>query len=151
MIIRSSETSFDILIVDNLNFECEIFSTDRYRDRSGEVRENTEWHNLVLWRQLADLAERYIRKGSQIYVEGRIRTRSYTDQQGMKKYMTEIVADNVQLLGRRDGEGAPAMQGGYQAPAAPAYQAPAAPAYQPPQGPAYQAPAAPAGDDDLPF
>ena len=128
-----------------------LATTDRYRDRSGEVRENTEWHNLVLWRQLADLAERYIRKGSQIYVEGRIRTRSYTDQQGMKKYMTEIVADNVQLLGRRDGEGAPAMQGGYQAPAAPAYQAPAAPAYQPPQGPAYQAPAAPAGDDDLPF
>ncbi len=128
-----------------------LATTDRYRDRSGEVRENTELHNLVLWRQLAYLAERYIRKGSQIYVEGRIRTRSYTDQQGMKKYMTEIVADNVQLLGRRDGEGAPAMQGGYQAPAAPAYQAPAAPAYQPPQGPAYQAPAAPAGDDDLPF
>lgn len=145
-----------------------LATTDRYRDRSGEVRENTEWHNLVLWRQLADLAERYIRKGSQIYVEGRIRTRSYTDQQGLKKYMTEIVADNVQLLGRRDGEGAPApQQGGYPAPS---YQAPApaAPAYQAPAGPAQDgyrrreaapgapAPAAPdfgapAGEDDLPF
>ena len=139
-----------------------LATTDRYRDRSGEVRENTEWHNLVLWRQLADLAERYIRKGSQIYVEGRIRTRSYTDQQGLKKYMTEIVADNVQLLGRRDGDGAPAPapQGGYpsapsyQAPQGPSYQAPQAPAYQPPvapAAPAYPAPAAPAADDDLPF
>ena len=130
-----------------------LATTDRYRDRNGEVRENTEWHNLVLWRQLADLAEKFIRKGSQIYVEGHIRTRSYNDQQGQKKYMTEIVADNVQLLGRRDGEGAP--QGAYQqpAPAAPAYQAPAAPAYQAPAAPAYQAPApaAPAPDDDLPF
>ena len=128
-----------------------LATTDRYRDRSGEVRENTEWHNLVLWRQLADLAERYIRKGSQIYVEGRIRTRSYTDQQGLKKYMTEIVADNVQLLGRRDGEGAPVAApapGGYAAPAAPAYQAPAQPSFQ---APAPSAPVAPAPEDDLPF
>ena len=125
-----------------------LATTDRYRDRSGELRENTEWHNLVLWRQLADLAEKFIRKGSQIYVEGRIRTRSYNDQQGQKKFMTEIVADNVQLLGRRDGEGAPigAPAPSYQAPAAPAYQAPApAPAYQAPAAPA------PAPDDDLPF
>ncbi len=146
-----------------------LATTDRYRDRAGELRENTEWHNLVLWRQLADLAEKYIRRGSQIYVEGHIRTRSYNDQQGQKKYMTEIVADNVQLLGRRDGEGVqPAPGQGY----APSYQAPAAPAYQAPQqpgGPAaggYQrrseapqpaAPAAPdfgaagAPEDDLPF
>lgn len=131
-----------------------LATTERYRDRGGELRENTEWHNLVLWRQLADIAERYIRKGSQIYVEGHLRTRSYTDQQGQKKFMTEIVADNVQLLGRREGEAegyspaAPAAQpgysqsggyqqagqggyrGGYQAPAAPAsgYQAPSSPA-----------------------
>lgn len=155
-----------------------LATTDRYRDRSGELRENTEWHNLVLWRQLADLAERYIRKGSQIYVEGHIRTRAYNDNQGQKKYMTEIVADNVQLLGRREGEGpqpaaggyAP-QQGGYQAPS---YQAPAAPAvqgFQPAQQPSsapvggggYQrrtdapqpvaAPdfGAPSAEDDLPF
>ena len=138
-----------------------LATTDRYRDRAGELRENTEWHNLVLWRQLADLAEKYIRKGSQIYVEGRIRTRSYNDQQGQKKFMTEIVADNVQLLGRREGDGAPAGQGyqgqygGYQAPPAPAQDAyrrreaspapaPAAPAYQPPVAPSEP-------EDDLPF
>lgn len=155
-----------------------LATTDRYRDRNGEVRENTEWHNLVLWRQLADLSEKYIRKGSQIYVEGHIRTRSYTDQQGVKKYVTEIVADNVQLLGRREGEGMqqgsyqPAgssyqqPQGGYQAPSyqAPSYQAPAAPAQGPQMDGGYRkrdtsapaaAPAAdfggPAPEDDLPF
>ena len=129
-----------------------LATTDRYRDRGGELRENTEWHNLVLWRQLADLAERYIRKGSQIYVEGHLRTRSYTDQQGQKKYMTEVVADNVQLLGRREGE---SQQDGY----------PPAGGYQPAQQPAsqggyqggqsayrsgYQAPAAPAGGYQAP-
>ena len=129
-----------------------LATTDRFRDRNGELRENTEWHNLVLWRQLADLAERFIRKGSQIYVEGHIRTRQYNDQQGQKKYMTEIVADNVQLLGRRDGEvDSPASvpsqggygQGGYRAPApSGGYQAPAGGGYQ---APAYQAPAPPAG------
>lgn len=125
-----------------------LATTDRYRDRNGELRENTEWHNLVLWRQLADLAEKFIRKGSQIYVEGHIRTRSYNDQQGQKKFMTEIVADNVQLLGRREGEGVQPSAPAYQAPAAPAapvYQAPSAPV------PSFQAPPAGPADDDLPF
>ncbi|MBO4671340.1 MAG: single-stranded DNA-binding protein [Bacteroidales bacterium] len=153
-----------------------LATTDRYRDRNGELRESTEWHNIVVWRQLADVSEKYIRKGSQIYVEGHIRTRSYTDQQGQKKFMTEIVADNLQLLGRREGEGVPA--GGYAAPAGGGYSAPAggysapapsggysAPAYQAPAAPqsdgyrrrdAAPAPAAPeldapAPDDDLPF
>lgn len=153
-----------------------LATTDRYRDRNGELRESTEWHNIVVWRQLADVSEKFIRKGSQVYIEGHIRTRSYNDQQGQKKFMTEIVADNLQLLGRRDGEGVPAS-GGYQAPAggysAPAYQpsgyqAPAGPAsgFQAPPGPqsegyrrrdAAPAPAAPdfdasaPSDDDLPF
>ena len=136
-----------------------LATTDRYRDRAGELRENTEWHNLVLWRQLADLAERYIRKGSQIYVEGHIRTRAYNDPQGQKKYMTEIVADNVQLLGRREGEGVqPAsggyapQQGGYQNPSyqAPSYQAPAAPTVQGFQ-PAAQPAAAPAAGPAAPI
>ena len=123
-----------------------LATTDRYRDRSGELRENTEWHNLVLWRQLADLAERYVRKGSQIYVEGHIRTRSYTDQQGQKKFMTEIVADNVQLLGRREGEVdgyAPAAQPGFQQPAQPSqggYQPAAQGGYQQPAQGGFQQP-----------
>ena len=94
-----------------------LATSERFRDRSGEQRENTEWHNVVAWRNLADLAENFIRKGTQIYVEGRIRTREFTDQTGAKRYRTEIVADNIQLLGKRgDNPGAqdgPAPQGGY--------------------------------------
>ena len=92
-----------------------LATTERYRDRSGETRENTEWHNIVAWRGSADLAEKFIHKGTQIYVEGRLRTRSYTDQAGVQKYTTEVVADNIQLLGRRqDGEdgGQPRQQYG---------------------------------------
>lgn len=87
-----------------------LATTERYRDRSGETRENTEWHNIVAWRNSADLAEKFIHKGTQIFVEGRLRTRSYTDQAGVQKYTTEVVADNIQLLSRRpDGEDAAAQ------------------------------------------
>ena len=95
-----------------------LATTERYRDRSGETRENTEWHNIVAWRNSADVAEKYIRKGTQLYVEGRLRTRSWTDQTGNKRYTTEIVVDNLQLLGKRSdnpgGQGDGAPQGGYQ-------------------------------------
>ena len=130
-----------------------LATTERYRDRNGETRENTEWHNIVAWRGNADVAERFIRKGTQLYIEGRIRTRSWDDQTGNKRYTTEIIADNLQLLGKKsDNPGA--MQGGYQAPAqqsAPSYSQPAQPAYAPQP----QAPARPVVDDmpedDLPF
>ncbi|NLX40302.1 MAG: single-stranded DNA-binding protein [Bacteroidales bacterium] len=79
-----------------------LATTERYKDRNGETREITEWHNIVAWRQLADLASRFIKKGSQIYVEGRIRSRSWDDANGQKRYITEILADSIQLLGRRD-------------------------------------------------
>ena len=140
-----------------------LATTEKYRDRNGEPRENTEWHNIVAWRQNADVAEKFVRKGTQLYIEGRLRTRSYTDQTGAKKYTTEIAVDTLQLLGRRPDsqEGAYQPQGtAYQQPAyqQPAYQAPATPAYQAPAAPAYQAPAAPAAPaiednptDDLPF
>ena len=96
-----------------------LATTERYRDRSGELRENTEWHNIVAWRQSADVAEKFVRKGTQLYIEGRLRTRSYTGQDGVKKYTTEITVDNLQLLGKRDGApedgeaygGAPSSQG----------------------------------------
>ena len=89
-----------------------LATTERYRDRNGELRENTEWHNIVAWRQTADVVERFVKKGTQLYIEGRLRTRSYTDQQGIKKYTTEINTDNLQLLGRRqDDQG---QGGGYQ-------------------------------------
>ena len=92
-----------------------LATTERYRDRNGELRENTEWHNIVAWRQTADVVERFVKKGTQLYIEGRLRTRSYTDQQGNKKYTTEINADNLQLLGRRQddqGQGVGYQQGG---------------------------------------
>lgn len=111
-----------------------LATTERYTDRNGESRENTEWHTVEAWRRLADLIERYVKKGSQIYVEGRLRTREWTDQTGNKRYSTEVLADNIQLLGKRDSaEGAP--QGQYNAPR------PAAAPVQSPAGPGgYQAP-----------
>jgi single-strand DNA-binding protein len=109
-----------------------LATSERYKDRNGETREITEWHTVIAWRQLADLAENYIRKGSQIYVEGRIRSRSWDDQNGQKRYVTEIQADAIQLLGRRgDNAGAapqqnphpqPQSYGGYSAPAQPQQQ-----------------------------
>ena len=156
-----------------------LATSERYKDRNGNLQEHTEWHTVVVWRNTADVVEKYVRKGSQIYVEGRIRTRSWDDQNGNKRYATEIMGDTLQLLGRRpegqnnqSGYGAP-QQGGYQQPAygqpqggyqnQPAYSQPQAPAYGQPQAPAYQQPAqqpvqqpvAPQTDsdpsDDLPF
>ncbi|MBR7026275.1 MAG: single-stranded DNA-binding protein, partial [Bacteroidales bacterium] len=113
-----------------------LATTERFRERgSGETKELTEWHNIVAWRQLADLAENFIRKGSQIFVEGRIRSRSWDDQNGQKRYITEILADSIQLLGRK-GDSAVPTGGAYTDPGAPA-PAPAprqaAPAYPKPQ------------------
>ena len=81
-----------------------LATSETYRDNSGERRDQTEWHNIVVWRQLAEFAEKYLRKGKQIYVEGKLRTRSYDDKDGNKRYTTEIVADTIQLLGRKDGD-----------------------------------------------
>ena len=121
-----------------------LATTERYRDRNGELRENTEWHNIVAWRQTADVVERFVKKGTQLYIEGRLRTRSYTDQQGIKKYTTEINADNLQLLGRRQddqgqgvgyqqGQGGGFQQNGYQQPQGGGYQQ-SGQAWQQPQG-----------------
>lgn len=78
-----------------------LATTERFRAKTGELQDQTEWHNIVCWRNLADLSEKYIRKGAQIFVEGKIRTRSWTDQTGAKRYTTEIVADNIRLLDRK--------------------------------------------------
>ena len=78
-----------------------LATTERYKNRNGELQDQTEWHNIVCWRNLADLSEKYIKKGAQIFVEGKIRTRSWADQTGAKRYTTEIVADNIRLLDRK--------------------------------------------------
>lgn len=138
-----------------------LATTERYRDRGGELRENTEWHNIVAWGQPADIAERFVHRGTQLYVEGKLRTRSWTDQSGAKRYTTEINVDTLQLLGRRDGpqdnqyqtpyqpQGGQQYQGAQQYRGAQQYQAPV----QPQNSPA--APAVPAQtqdpEDDLPF
>ncbi len=82
-----------------------LATTDRgYKTRDGqEIPDRTEWHNIVAWRGLAKIVESYVKKGTQIFVEGKLRTRSYDDQNGVKKYVTEIFADNIQLLGRKPG------------------------------------------------
>ena len=78
-----------------------LATSESYKDKTGNLVEQTEWHNVVAWRRLAEIAESYIRKGSAVYVEGKIRTRSWEDQNGNKKYMTEIVADNFIMLDKK--------------------------------------------------
>ena len=126
-----------------------LATSERYVDKqSGERKELTEWHTITLWRGLADIVDRYVHKGSQLYIEGRLRTREWVDKDQVKRYTTEILADNMQLLGSR-GDNNNAAVSAPAAPAAPAYQQPAQ---------SYQAPAAPAAiptpqedPDDLPF
>ena len=153
-----------------------IATTDKWKDKqSGEMKEATEWHRVVFNGRLAEIAGQYLRKGSQVYVEGSLRTRKWTDQSGVEKYSTEIRADQMQMLGSRQGMGGQGGgqqgggyddgggygggdQGGYdQAPrrAAPAPRPMAAPAQRPAPAPVAQAPRAASGfddmDDDIPF
>lgn len=83
-----------------------LATSERWTDKSGERKERTDWHNLVFWRRNAEVANEYLRKGSQIFVEGRISNRSYEDRDGNRKYISEIEVQNFQMLGRRgDGGG----------------------------------------------
>ena len=137
-----------------------LATTERIFNRqTNETTEQTEWHSITMWRGLADVADKYVRKGSQIYIEGSLRTRDWTDANNQKHYATEIVANEMKLLGRRP-EGAP--QGGYAPQGAYVPQSAPAPQFQQPQQPQYQAapmqevapvvPPMPANDpDDLPF
>ena len=79
-----------------------LATSDSYKDRSGNRVDQTEWHNVVVWRGLAEVAEKYLKKGNQVYVEGKIRTRSWDDKDGLKRYTTEIVADQMTMLGKKD-------------------------------------------------
>jgi single-strand DNA-binding protein len=149
-----------------------IATTDKWKDKqTGEMREATEWHRVVFNGRLAEIAGQYLRKGSQVYVEGSLRTRKWTDQSGVEKYSTEIRADQMQMLGSRQGMGQPAGGeedgggygggggGGYDSAPAPARRpAPMArPAPAPAPRPPAPAPAPKASsgfddmDDDIPF
>jgi single-strand DNA-binding protein len=114
-----------------------IATSESWKDRqTGERQERTEWHRVVFFGRLAEIAGEYLKKGSQVYVEGSLRTDKWQDQSGQDRYTTEIVANEMQMLGGRQGAGAPAMSGG-----GPSQQAPTSK----PAGPE------PVLDDDIPF
>lgn len=130
-----------------------IATTSNWKDKgTGERREETEWHRVVMYNRLAEIAGEYLRKGRPIYVEGRLRTRKWQNKEGQDQYTTEVIADQMQMLGGRDGggsEGGGSEGGGYEAPAS-----------RPASRPQAQRPAAPAAggsanlgdlDDDIPF
>ena len=118
-----------------------LATTERgYTTQSGvQIPDKTEWHNIVAWRGLAEVAEKYVRKGTQLYIEGKIRTRSWEDQNKIRRYTTEIYVDNMELLGRREASSSPA-------PAQPQPQSNPAPANT-----GYNPPVENSSDDDLPF
>jgi len=131
-----------VIFVGNLGKDPEIRSLDNgvkvasfslatsesYKNKEGQRIEQTEWHNIVMWRGLAEVAEKYLKKGSQIYLEGKIRTRSWDDKEGNKRYTTEIIADTFTMLGSKREE-APHVTSEPETPA----------------------PVAPGPEDDLPF
>jgi single-strand DNA-binding protein len=80
-----------------------LATTESFKDSNGQSHSNTEWHNVVLWRNLADLAAKYLKKGSSIYLEGKLKTRSYDDKSGEKRYVTEIIGDNLIMLDKPKG------------------------------------------------
>ncbi len=128
-----------------------VATTDSWKDKSGEKQERTEWHRVSMFGRLAEIAGEYLKKGSQVYIEGRIQTRKYTDKDGVEKYSTEIVANEMKMLGGRSGAG---MSGG----TADMDSAPRAAGRPAASGGGSSAPArAPAGgafddlEDDIPF
>lgn len=129
-----------------------VATTESWKDKgSGEKKELTEWHRITFYRKLAEIAGQYLKKGSQVYVEGRLQTRKWTDKDGVERYTTEIIADSMQMLGGRQG-----MGGGSSAPMEDDYSS--APARQNPGAGSAARPAAskPAPnfsdmDDDIPF
>ena len=90
-----------------------LATTETFKDRSGKLISQTEWHTVVLWRGLAELAQKYLHKGSLVYIEGRLKTRSWEDKEGNKKFATEVVGDNLIMLDKRtDGsQGTHGMEG----------------------------------------
>lgn len=80
-----------------------IATKEFYKNDKGEKVEETQWHNLVLWDRLANLAESYLHKGSEVSIEGKLSSRTYTDREGVKRYITEVLVNDVQMLGKKEG------------------------------------------------
>jgi single-strand DNA-binding protein len=116
-----------------------VATSERFKDRDGQPQERTEWHRVVAWAQLADICGKYLRKGKQVYIEGRLQTRDWEDKDGNKRYTTEVVANVMQMLGRREDDGGSysddsSSRGGSAGGGDPMAQAPAS-----------------GGDDEIPF
>lgn len=109
MLIGRVGKDVDIRTTDNSKVASFTLATsERFKDRNGEVKEQTEWHNIVVWGKLADICEKYVQKGSTLYIEGKIRTRSWDDKDGNKRYTTEILVSSLQLLDKKESNSAPA-------------------------------------------
>lgn len=129
-----------------------VATTDKWKDKAtGEQKEATEWHRIAFFGKLAEIAGQYLKKGSQVYVEGKLRTRKWTDKDGVEKFTTEIIADSMQMLGSRMGGGgsAPMDDGGFSGSSA--ARAPAQTGAPAARSPAKQAPNLSDMDDDIPF
>ncbi len=124
-----------------------VATNESWKDKqTGEQKERTEWHKVAMFGRLAEIAAEYLRKGSQVYIEGKLRTRKWQDQNGNDRWTTEIIADEMQMLGGRGGGGGGMSAGrGDSAPSGPP---PSAPSGSPPSAPA---PAGDDFDDDIPF
>ncbi len=115
-----------------------VATNESWVNKEGVKEERTEWHRVVAWRRLAEICHEYLRKGSQIYLEGKLQTRNWEDQSGQKRYMTEVIADEMVILGSRGGDAGSYQAGQGQPAAEPSYQE-------------HQPPAKVEDDDDLPF
>ena len=115
-----------------------IATSESWKDKqTGEQKDRTEWHRVAMFGRLAEIAAEYLKKGSQVYIEGKLRTRKWQDKSGADRYTTEVIADEMQMLGGRSGGGSPSMGGGGGGSSAPSGPAPA------PSGDDF--------DDDIPF
>jgi len=114
-----------------------LATTDRFKNKQGEQQERTEWHNIVVWAGLAEICGKYLTKGKQVYIEGRIQNRSYDDRDGNKRYITEIVANEMQMLSRAGEQGGGSSAGGGRPLPSEDPSAPEEPSFNP--------------DDDIPF
>ncbi len=115
-----------------------VATNESWKDKqTGEQKDRTEWHRVAMFGRLAEIAAEYLRKGSQVYIEGKLRTRKWQDQSGNDRYSTEIIADEMQMLGGRSSGGAPAMGGASGGP--------------PPSAPPQQSGGSNDFDDDIPF
>lgn len=152
---RDPETRFT---ADGGTAICNILmaTSRRFKDGQGQLQEETEWHRVVFFGRQAEIAQQYLRKGNPVYVEGRLRTRRYTDKEGVERYYTEIICETMQLLGSRTSSSAPTHQSdeAFESPrsSAPRPQRPVqatAPAAAPASQPAVAADSF--SDDDIPF